>query len=76
MALINNVNDLKIDTYKCGSRRLSHEIKTNLGILPINVYKTKDNKIINVFIMTPQLSKFLTEWSKNNPKRKEGALNE
>lgn len=70
MAKITNINELdNIKKYFCGSQRLSHNIRTKLGILPIDVYTNKNNKVINVYIMTPQLSQFLNDWTKNNPKK-------
>ena len=73
--LITNTNELMekedIKTYSCGSQRLSHEIITKLHICPINVYTHKTTgKLINVFIMSKELSEFLTNWTKNNPRRK------
>lgn len=73
--LITNIEELEekknIKTYSCGSQRLSHEIRTKLGIIPINIYKHRKNgRIINVFVMTNELSEFLKVWSKNNPKKK------
>lgn len=77
MARITNINELgDIKTYSCGSQRLSHNIKTKLGIYPINVYRNKNHKIINVFVLTTELSNYLKEWSNNNPnKNKGGVLN-
>lgn len=77
MARISNLNEINnLKTYCCGSQRLSHNIKTKLGIMPIDVYKNKNNKIINVFILTPDLSDYLIEWTKNNPKKEVGVLDE
>lgn len=78
--LITNINELeqdkKVRTYSCGSQRLSHSIITKLGMVPIKVYQhSQTGKYINVFIMTEKLSKFLTEWSNNNPKKKTGVSN-
>lgn len=77
--LITNTDELiekeNIKTYSCGSQRLSHEIITKLHICPINVYTHKTTgRLINVFIMSKELSEFLTKWTKNNPKRKKGGL--
>ena len=67
------IKDKKVEIFNCGSQRLSHEIRTKLGILPIKVYEhRKSNRIINVFIMTKELSEFLTEWSKNKPTKNKG----
>ena len=61
-------NDNKIKLYNCGSQRLSHAIRTKLNIVPIDIYRhKKTGKLINVFIMTNELSNFLTEWSNNRP---------
>lgn len=79
--LITNIDKLeqekKVKTYSCGSQRLSHSIITKLGMVPIKVYKhSQTGKYINVFIMTDELSKFLTEWSNNNPRKKMEVSNE
>lgn len=71
MAQIENFDELKCNTYRCFSQRLSHEIQMQLGILPINRFQHKNGKMVTVFIMTPKLSKFLTEWTANKPKRGE-----
>lgn len=70
MAQITNITNLDVKTYSCGSQRLSHNIKTNLNMQPINVYENKAGKLINVFILTPKLSEFLGEWTKNKPQKK------
>jgi hypothetical protein len=71
MAQITNIQDLKISTYKCGSQRLSHAIKTKLNLMPVNIYEDPyTKKIINVFIMNPILSAFLIKWSEESPKNK------
>lgn len=72
--LITNVKELEqnkqIDTYSCGSQKLSHEIRTRLNLVPINVYKhKKTGKLVNVFIMTKELSEFLTNWTNNRPNK-------
>lgn len=77
--LITNIEELekkkKVKTYSCGSQRQSHEIRTKLGMVPVKVYKhEKTGRIINVFVMTNELSKFLTEWTKNNPRKLEGGV--
>nr|DAT76356.1 MAG TPA: hypothetical protein [Caudoviricetes sp.] len=79
--LITNIEELekkkKVKTYSCGSQRQSHEIRTKLGMVPIKVYQhSQTGKYINVFIMTDELSKFLTEWSNNNPRKKMEVSNE
>lgn len=71
MARITNINDLDVNIYSCGSQRLSHNIKTKLGIQPIEIYTNKLGKLINVFIMTPKLSNYLKEWTNNNPNANE-----
>lgn len=74
--MITNVDTLDKDVklYNCGSRRLSHNIQTKLNMLPVNVYKhRKTGKTISVYVMTDELSEFLTTWSKNKPlKNKKG----
>lgn len=72
--LISNIDELKaenkVKTYSCGSQRLSHEIRTKLNIVPIQIYRhRKTKKLVNVFIMSKELSAFLTEWSANKPRR-------
>lgn len=68
---INNIEETQVAVYSCGSQRLSHEIRTQLGMIPINVYKhKKSGKIINVYVMTNELSQFLRKWSENNPHKK------
>lgn len=79
--LITNIKELetkkRIKTYSCGSQRLSHAIRTELGMVPVNVYKhEKTGKIINVFVLTNELSAFLTKWTNNNPKKVQGVQNE
>lgn len=66
---ITNINEIgaNIKVYHCGSQRLCHAIQTRLGQISIDTYVHKNGKIINVFVMTDELSHFLTEWSKNNP---------
>lgn len=71
---INNIDELrdegKLKTYSCGSQRLSHEIRTQLNVVPIQVYKhRKTKKLVNVFVLTQELSDFLTKWSANKPRR-------
>lgn len=79
--LITNIEKLektkKIKTYSCGSQRLSHEIRTKLGLVPVKVYKHETTgKIINVFVMSKELAEFLTEWTQNNPRRTKEVKNE
>ena len=71
MAIITNIEEMAaVKTYKCFSQRLSHCIQTELGILPVNVYKHSNGKLVNVYIMTEELSKFLEDWTKNKSKRR------
>lgn len=66
----------KVQTYSCGSQKLSHEIRTQLNMVPVNIYKhRKTGKLVNVFIMTKELSDFLTEWTKNRPFKKKEVAN-
>lgn len=71
MAQIENINELKCKLYRCFSQRLSHEIQMQLGVLPVYRFQHKNGKMVTVFIMTPKLSEFLTQWSANKPKRGE-----
>lgn len=73
---INNTKDIKKNNpnkkiiYSCGSQRLSHEIRSQLNILPINTYTHRvTGKIINEFILTSELSEFLKKWTENRPKK-------
>ena len=72
MAQISNIEQLKaefgFEVFPCGSQRLSHEIRTKLNLLPIKCYENSKGKVINVYIMTKQLSEFLVEWSAKKPK--------
>ena len=67
--MISNIEELDRDgcvkTYSCGSQRLCHAIEFELGLRPVNIYKTKNGKIINVFILSKKLSDFLEQWTKN-----------
>lgn len=70
--VISNTKQLKADDkikiFSCGSQRLSHEIRTQLGMIPVKTYThKKTKKIINEYIMTEALSEFLKTWSKNKP---------
>lgn len=78
--VITNIEELQnteaIKTYSCGSQKLSHEIRTKLNMLPINIYKhRRTGKLVNVFILTEELSTFLTEWTNNNPKKLRRVVN-
>lgn len=73
MAIIENSNSINCNQYRCFSQRLSHEIQMTLGQMPINKYRHKNGKIVNVFVMNPKLSEFLKQWTANRPK--EGKTN-
>lgn len=67
-----NIDEISkdIELYHCGSQRLCHAITTQLGQVSINTYTHKNGKIINVFVMTKELSDFLKKWSESNPNKK------
>ena len=70
--VISNTDELKkqgkIQIFSCGSQRLSHKIRTELGMIPIRTYThKKTKKIINEFIITKELSVLLEQWTKNKP---------
>lgn len=72
--LIANLKELEdkkdVKTYSCGSQRLSHAIRTQLNMVPVQTYEhKKTGKLINVYIMTKELSDFLTQWTKNRPNK-------
>lgn len=69
MAKIENITEVACCTYRCFSQRLSHAIQMELGQMPVNKYKHKNGRVVNIFIVTPKLSEFLTKWSKNKPKK-------
>ena len=70
MARITNHNEIVgLKTFKCFSQRLSHAIQNKLGVCPIDIFKHSNGKIVNVFILTPELSAFLAEWTKNKPEK-------
>lgn len=78
--VITNVEELieknKIKTYECGSQRLSHAIRTKLNMVPIDIYTHRTTgKIVNVYVMTDELSRFLRDWTKNNPKKSKEVSN-
>lgn len=69
---ITNIKELQknqsLEIYNCGSQKLSHEIRTKLNLVPVDIYKhKKTGKLINVYIMTDELSKFLIDWTNNRP---------
>lgn len=70
---IDNTRDLKnVEKYTCGSPNLckfleQHELKP---IYSYQLSKERNSRTMWVFIMTPELSALLTEWSKNKPTNK------
>lgn len=70
---IDNVEDLNnVKKYTCGSPNLCKFLENN-GLKPVYHYqlgKEKRNRTMWVFIMTPELSELLTQWSNNKPKNK------
>lgn len=65
----------KVKTYSCGSQKLSHEIRTKLDMVPIDIYKHRTTgKLINVFIMTDELSDFLKQWTANKPNKEKAEV--
>lgn len=70
MAMITNYKDIKgVQFYKCFSQRMSHVIQNKLNVCPIDIYTHPNGKIVNVFIMTPELSEFLKKWTENKPNK-------
>jgi len=72
---IKNIEDIipTIETYKCFSPNQAEFLKNN-GIDPIYRYIYNNNtnqtkKYVWVFIMCYDLSKLLTKWTTNKPKR-------
>lgn len=75
--MITNLEQLKkenkITTYSCGSKRLAHAIETQLGLIPIKNYRHHNTgRLVSVFIMCDELSRFLTEWTKHRPSKAGG----
>lgn len=70
---IENLNELKgVEKYICGSPNLCKFLEMN-GLKYVYSYqlgKEKNNRTMWVFIMTPELSQLLTQWSKNKPQNK------
>lgn len=70
---IDNAEELKdVKKYICGSPNLNKFIEQH-GIKSIYSYKLgkeRQNRTMWVFIMTPELSELLTQWSNNKPKNK------
>lgn len=70
---IDNTDELKnVKKYICGSPNLCKFIEQN-GIKSIYSYKLgkeRQNRTMWVFIMTPELSALLTQWSNNKPKNR------
>lgn len=62
-----NIEVSPAKTYKCFSPNLYNKIVAN-DIFPINTYIHKNGKTVAVFILEDNLSKLLTEWTKNKPK--------
>lgn len=56
--------------FQCGSRRLSHWLLTKKEIFPVDTYVHNNGKTISIFVMTPELSEALYEWTANNPNKK------
>lgn len=72
MFIVNNKELKDVKKYICGSPNLCRFIEEN-GIKSVYSYKLgeeRQNRTMWVFIMTPELSKLLTEWSNNKPKNK------
>lgn len=69
MAIIENSAEINCKLYRCFSQRLSHNIQMELGQHPINKYRHDNGKIVNVFVMNPELSKYLKKWTESNPRR-------
>lgn len=70
---IDNINEMKdIKKYTCGSPNLRKFLENN-GLKPVHSYKlNRDGKsrTMWVFIMTPELSALLTQWTNNKPTKK------
>ena len=71
--IIENIDKLKdVKKYTCGSPNLNAYLEEN-GIKSVYSYKlsaAKHNKTMWVFIMTPELSQLLIQWSNNKPNKK------
>lgn len=69
---IDNMNKLDIKKYICGSPNLCKFLEQN-GLKPSYSYKLgkeRQNRTMWVFVMTPELSALLTQWSNNKPGNK------
>lgn len=70
MRIVNIEDFPKMEKYSCGSPNLCKFIEEH-NIKHVYSYKlgeTKKYRTIWVFIMTPELSSLLKEWSNNKPK--------
>jgi hypothetical protein len=71
--VIDNMMELKdVKKYICGSPNLCKFLEQN-GLKPSYSYKLskeRNNRTMWVFIMTPELSKLLTQWTNNKPSNK------
>ena len=70
--MIDNIEDMNVKKYTCGSPNLCKFLEEH-GMVSVYSYKLsaeKHNKTMWVFIMTPELSALLTQWSNNKPKNK------
>lgn len=69
---IDNIEELKnVKKYICGSPNLCKFLEKN-GIKFVSSYKLNkegNNRTMWVFIITPELSKLLTQWSNNKPSK-------
>lgn len=67
---IDNINDMKnVKKYTCGSPNLRNFLEKN-GLKPVHSYKLNregKHRTMWVFIMTPELSELLTQWTNNKP---------
>ena len=70
---IDNMEDLKnVKKYTCGSPNLCKFLEQN-GLKYVYSYqlnKERKNRTMWVFVMTPELSALLTEWSNNKTSNK------
>ena len=71
--VIDNIKDLKnVKKYTCGSPNLCKFLEQN-GLKYVYSYqlnKERRNRTMWVFIMKPELSALLTQWSNNKPSNK------
>lgn len=70
---IENINELEgVKKYICGSPNLCKFLEQN-GLKYVYSYqlsKARNNRTMWVFIMTPELSELLTQWSQNKPQNR------